>query len=146
MLIATIMAGLLAGVPAHAHRNPAELANKALVIRFYNAVVNDKDVAAARTMVGDRYVQHNPGAADGVEGMEKFIAYLNSSAPQARSEIKRSFVDGDTVVLHVLSKRQPQDRGRAIVEIFRVSKGKVVEHWDAVQDIPEKSLNANTMF
>jgi predicted SnoaL-like aldol condensation-catalyzing enzyme len=137
---------MLSAAPLSAQRTSAEEANRVLVTRFYDAVVNEKDVAKARTMVGAQYVQHNPGAADGVEGMEKFIAFLKTNAPQAHNEVKRSFVDGDHVILHVLSKRQPTDRGRAIVEIFRVSGGKVVEHWDAIQDIPEKSLNTNTMF
>ncbi len=63
-----------------------------------------------------------------------------------RSEIKRSFVDGDYVILHVHAIREPGTRGNAIVDIFRLENGKIVEHWDAVQPIPENSANNNTMF
>ena len=137
---------LAAASPALAHRTASERAGLSVVLRFYDAVVNAKDVAAAEALVGPRYVQHNPQAADGVEGMRKFIAFLKSTAPDAHNEVKRSFVDGDHVILHVMSKRKPDERGRAIVEIFRFEKGKVVEHWDAVQDIPATSANTNTMF
>lgn len=137
---------LMLAAPASAHSTPDEDANRALVLRFYDAVVNAKDVEAARSMVGEQYIQHNPQAADGVAGMEKFIAFLKGSFPDARSEVKRSFVDGNHVILHVLSRRVPGERGRAIMEIFRVSDGKVAEHWDVIQDVPETALNTNTMF
>ena len=54
--------------------------------------------------------------------------------------------DGDLVVLHVHSTQNAQDRGEAVVDIFRVEQGKIVEHWDAVQSVPAESANSNTMF
>jgi predicted SnoaL-like aldol condensation-catalyzing enzyme len=75
----------------------------------------------------------------------------SSSASCARNsptptEIKRSFVDGDYVILHVHAVREPGSRGNAIVDIFKLENGKVVEHWDVVQAIPETPANNNTMF
>ena len=64
----------------------------------------------------------------------------------AKSEVKRAFVDGDFVILHVHSIRAPGERGVAILDIFRLENGKVVEHWDVVQPIPETGANDNTMF
>ncbi|SKW40691.1 Uncharacterised protein [Mycobacteroides abscessus subsp. massiliense] len=58
----------------------------------------------------------------------------------------RSAVDGDLVYLHVHSTNDPQDRGQAVVDIFRVDGGKIVEHWDVIQDVPAESANGNTMF
>ena len=54
--------------------------------------------------------------------------------------------EGDIVVLHVHSVREPGQRGRAIVDMFRLENGKIVEHWDVIQDLPEKPANDNTMF
>ena len=54
--------------------------------------------------------------------------------------------DGDLVMLHVHSKPSPDGRGSAIVDIFRVENGKIVEHWDVIQPAPETAKNSNTMF
>ena len=123
-----------------------EEANRTAVLAFYGKGLNQKDADAALAYVGDRYVQHNPNAADGPDGFRKFIGFLREKFPNSRSEIKRSFVDGDYVILHVHSVREPGTRGRAIVDIFKLENGKIVEHWDVVQEIPENPANGNTMF
>ncbi|MCH1988475.1 nuclear transport factor 2 family protein [Achromobacter xylosoxidans] len=123
-----------------------EAANKAAVLAFYEKGLNQKDADAALRYLGDRYVQHNPNAADGPGGFRKFVAFLRDKYPQSRSEIKRVFTDGDYVILHVHAVREPGTRGNAIIDIFRLEKGRIVEHWDAVQPIPEQSANGNGMF
>ncbi|AVJ26525.1 nuclear transport factor 2 family protein [Achromobacter spanius] len=123
-----------------------EAANKAAVLAFYEKGLNQKDADAALKYVGDRYVQHNPNAADGPEGFRQFIAFLRDKYPASHSEIKRVFTDGDYVILHVHAVREPGTRGNAIIDIFRLEGGKIVEHWDAVQPIPEKAANGNGMF
>ncbi|APX78940.1 nuclear transport factor 2 family protein [Achromobacter insolitus] len=139
------MLALALSPAAHASAEQ-EAANKAAVLAFYEQGLNQKDAEAALKYVGDRYVQHNPNAADGPEGFRKFIGFLREKFPQSRSEIKRVFTDGDYVILHVHAVRQPGDRGSAIIDIFRLEQGKIVEHWDAVQPIPEQSANPNGMF
>jgi predicted SnoaL-like aldol condensation-catalyzing enzyme len=121
-------------------------ANRKIVLDFYEKGLNQKDADAAIAYMGNRYVQHNPNAADGPEGFRKFIAFLREKFPNSRSEIKRSFVDGDYVILHVHAVREPGTRGSAIVDIFKLENGKIVEHWDVVQPIPENPANSNTMF
>jgi predicted SnoaL-like aldol condensation-catalyzing enzyme len=121
-------------------------ANKKAVVAFYNAAINDKDFDKASKYLGPRYVQHNPVAADGPEGLKGFLAFLRDKFPNAKSEIKRVFADGDFVILHVHAVREPGTRGNAIIDIFKLEKGKVVEHWDVVQPIPEKAANNNGMF
>jgi predicted SnoaL-like aldol condensation-catalyzing enzyme len=123
-----------------------EEANRAAVLAFYEKGLNQKDADAALAYVGNRYVQHNPNAPDGPDGFRKFIGFLREKFPSSHSEIKRSFVDGNFVILHVHSVREPGSRGRAIVDIFKLENGKIVEHWDVVQDIPENPANNNTMF
>ncbi|WP_291377227.1 MULTISPECIES: nuclear transport factor 2 family protein [Achromobacter] len=123
-----------------------EAANKAAVLAFYEKGLNQKDADAALKYVGNRYVQHNPNAADGPEGFRQFIAFLRDRYPASHSEIKRVFTDGDYVILHVHAVREPGSRGNAIIDIFRLEGGKIVEHWDAVQPILEKAANSNGMF
>lgn len=121
-------------------------ANKKVVLDFYEKGLNQKDFEAAAVHFGPRYIQHNPSAPDGIEGFKAFIAMRKEKFPNAKSEIKRIFADGDFVILHVHGVREPGERGVAIVDIFRLEKGKIVEHWDVIQPIPEKPANSNGMF
>lgn len=121
-------------------------ANRKAVLEFYEKGINQKDADAAIAYMGNRYVQHNPNAADGPEGFRKFIAFLREKFPNSRSEIKRSFVDGDYVIVHVHAVREPGTRGNAIIDIFKLEDGKIVEHWDVAQPVPENPANNNTMF
>ncbi|MDR2215129.1 MAG: ester cyclase [Nevskiaceae bacterium] len=121
-------------------------ANKKVAIAFYEAAINNKDYEAATKFLGPFYKQHNPTAQDGAEGLKGFIDFLKERFPTQKGEIKRVIAEGDLVVLHVHSTRGDNTPGRAIVDIFRVQNGKVVEHWDVIQDIPEKPVNNNGMF
>jgi len=125
---------------------PSLVANKKTVEKFYDLLINKKDFESASEYIGGRYTQHNPLVADGPEGLRAFVDFLRSNYPDARSEIKRSFADGAYVILHVHSTRIPNTRGRAIIEIFKLENGKIVEHWDTIQDIPETSANPHGMF
>ena len=120
--------------------------NKKNVVEFYEKALNQKDFEAASKYIGPRYIQHNPAAADGPEGLKAFLQFLRDKFPSSRSEINRVFADGDYVILHVHTTRVPGTRGLAIVDIFKLENGKIVEHWDVVQDIPEKAANPNGMF
>ena len=120
--------------------------NKKAVTAFYDAAINQKDFEAAAKFIGPRYVQHNPRAADGPEGLKAFLGVLREKFPDYHSEIKRVFADGDYVILHVHNVPMPGARGAAIVDIFKLEDGKIVEHWDVRQEIPEQSANSNTMF
>ena len=121
-------------------------ANKKAVQEFYDLIINKKDFESARKYMGDRYKQHNPLVADRPEGLKAFIEFLKTNFPEARSKIKRVFAEGDYVILHVHSIRPPNMRGRAIIEIFRLKNGKIDEHWDVIQEVPEESANPNGMF
>ena len=124
----------------------AEERNKETVIAFYDAAINDKDFEAASAYLGDKYIQHNPLAADGPEGLKAFLAFAKENLSSFKVEFKRVLADGDFVIVHAHAKANPEDRGSAVMDIFRLEDGKVVEHWDVIQPIPETAMNENTMF
>ena len=138
-----VVAALLLIPTAHA-ADPE--ANRKTVLEFYEAGLNKKDFEAASKYFGPKYIQHNPGAPDGIEGFKTFLAFLRDKFPNSHSEIKKSFAEGDYVISPVHAVREPGTRGRAIVDIFRLENGKIVEHWDVAQDIPEKMPHNNWMF
>ncbi len=121
--------------------------NKQTVIAYYNLAFNDKqpEEAVAR-YVGDKYIQHNPQAPDGPEAFIAFVRGFAGQFPELSVEIKRAIAEGDLVVTHSLLKTGPDDRGTAAADLFRLEDGKVVEHWDVLQPVPETAANDNTMF
>jgi predicted SnoaL-like aldol condensation-catalyzing enzyme len=120
--------------------------NKSTVLAFYDKVVNQTDFEGAARYLGPRFVQHNPDAADGAEGLRAFMEARKRKFPRSRVEVKRAFADGDYVILHGHVIREPGTRGSAHIDIFRLERGKVVEHWDVDQPIPDQSANANGVF
>ena len=145
-IVAAVLLVLASNVGSTFAADAQQEANRKVVLDFYEKGLNQKDADAAIALMGNRYVQHNPGAADGPEGFRKFIGFLKEKFPSSKSEIKRSFVDGDYVILHVHAVREPGTRGSAIIDVFKLENGKIVEHWDVVQPIPENPANNNTMF
>lgn len=123
-----------------------EIINKNIVTSFYNQAVNLKDYNAARVYLGKHYIQHHPLVENDKEGLKKFIQFLRTKYPNAHNEIKRVFVDDNFVILQVHSIRVPGSRGRAIFDVFKLKNGKIIEHWDAIQEIPRFSANNNSMF
>jgi predicted SnoaL-like aldol condensation-catalyzing enzyme len=147
-MLRLLLAAALATLAPAAHAADAQQmeANKKAVLEFYDLAINKKDFEAASKFIGPRYVQHNPRAADGPEGLKAFLAFLREKFPDYHSDIKRVFADGDYVIVHVHNVPTPGSRGNAIIDIFKLEDGKVVEHWDVRQEIPEQSANSNTMF
>ena len=122
--------------------------NKDIVVAFYKRALFKGQVEDAfRLYAIPAYRQHNPLIEDGMEGVKKFVAWIMANHPNARGEIKRIFADGDHVILHShWHGLSDNPGGEAVVDIFRLEGGKVVEHWDVIQPIPETSANANAMF
>jgi predicted SnoaL-like aldol condensation-catalyzing enzyme len=121
-------------------------ANKKLVLAFYEQIIGRKDFEAGRQYMGNTYKQHAPYAADGPEGLAVFVQWFRENFPNHRYEIKRVLAEGDFVMLHLHGMGGPNPHGESVVDIFRVEDGKVVEHWDIIQPIPEKVENATGMF
>ena len=121
--------------------------NKQTVVTFFTRAFNDKQPEdAVAKYAGPQYIQHNPDTPDGAAGVAEYIRKRIAQFPEASVEIKRVIAEGDFVVTHDLLKLSPDDRGLAGIDIFRLENGRIVEHWDARQPIPEKSANNNTMF
>jgi predicted SnoaL-like aldol condensation-catalyzing enzyme len=120
--------------------------NKKIVLAFYEQAINKKDFAAASKYMGETYTQHNPTAVDGPAGLKAWLEEFKKAYPDLRAEIKRVIAEGDYVVLHVYGINGPSPHGTAVVDIFRVEDGKVVEHWDVIQPVPAEASNGNTMF
>ncbi|MEA2840189.1 MAG: hypothetical protein QOF41_1519 [Methylobacteriaceae bacterium] len=140
LILPLFLAGTLAAAQA-------EQSTKDMVTAFYKMVFYEHEVAEAfETYVGASYKQHNPLVPDGVEPSVAFLSKRFATNPQAINEMKRVIADGDLVAVHVHSRLNDADRGRAIVDIFRVEDGKIIEHWDVIQPVPENAQNSNTMF
>lgn len=137
--------GALVAIPAAAGPSP-----KHIVTAFFDlAFVQRKPTEAARKYISpDQYIQHNPGGADGrASFIEGFAAYVQKTS--YRCDIKRVIAEGALVVVHNHCKENPadaNDQGSAVVDIFRVEKGLIVEHWDVEQAVPAQAKNRNTMF
>ena len=144
---AVVVTVLLLGSITAANAQSRVEKNKEIAVAFLNMIFNEHKVAEAFEKYSvPGYIQHNPYAANGAEAAINFFGPYFKQNPEASTEIIRVIGEGDLVAIHNNPKTNPKDRGRAVVDIFRIENGKDVEHWDVVQDVPEKSANDNTMF
>ena len=120
--------------------------NRRRFTRFVDLLLNRErpDKAYARFAARDM-IQHNQRLG---QGRDSTIAALKTlfANPDASFTIQRILVDGDLAAVHYRGRLSRDDRGAAIVELFRFAGGKIVEHWDVFQPIPERSLNPHPMF
>ncbi len=121
--------------------------NKENAMAFYDLMFNrNKPEEAIEKYVGEQYIQHNPDVGDGKEAFIGYFTRMAREYPDKKVDFKRAIAEGDFVVLHC-HQVWPGDQEYAGIDIFRFDdKGKIVEHWDTLQVIPEDSKNDNTMF
>jgi predicted SnoaL-like aldol condensation-catalyzing enzyme len=158
---ALLAAGLLAGCAAQtAPASPAasshtggssrdlqrEEANRKLVLTFYDEFFTRHEVEKASRVIADDYIQHNPDVPDGKAPFVDYFTGFFHDDPESVSTVVRSGTAGDLVFVHAHEVDHPGDLGFAVMDIFRVERGRIVEHWDVVQPVPEPSANDNTMF
>ena len=125
-----------------------EARNKANALSFYDLAFNQHKLQeAVSKYVGKTYIQHNPTVADGGQAFIDAFAPFLKEHPDSRAEVKRIAAEGDLVFMHVFSRISAQDRGEAVVDIFRFDRnGKIVEHWDVIQSVPEKTVSGHSVF
>ncbi|UTW64709.1 nuclear transport factor 2 family protein [bacterium SCSIO 12741] len=120
--------------------------NKKNAIAFYQMAYEGNPARAVELYVGDQYIQHNPDVADGLQGFIDYFDRMQREYPEKSIEFVRCIAEGDLVALHT-HQTWPGNDQYVTMDFFRFDdQGKICEHWDAIQQIPEKSANPNTMY
>jgi predicted SnoaL-like aldol condensation-catalyzing enzyme len=142
-----LVAATLAIAASPADAASCRLTPKQVATKFMTKLYIDKQVREAfETWVDPSYIQHNPMAQTGRDAAVSFLEPFFASHPDIHYEIKRIIADGKLVAVHSHGQFAKDDRGIAVVDILRVEGCRVMEHWDVVEPVPEKSANSNGMF
>ena len=121
-------------------------ANKENAIAFYRLAFEGKPRLATERYVGEQYIQHNPLVADGPEGLIAYFEEMQHEFPDKSVEFLRCIAEGDLVALQT---RQiwKGDGEYVTMDFFRFDdRGKICEHWDAIQAVPDEQAHNNGMF
>jgi len=120
--------------------------NKENAIAFYKMAYEGDPRKATELYVGDDYIQHNPLVGDGKEAFIEYFERMSKEYPDKSIEFVRAVSEGELVALHT-HQIWPGGVEYVTMDYFRFDEdGKIVEHWDAMQEIPKTSANGNTMY
>lgn len=120
--------------------------NKKNAIAFYKVAYEGNPTEAVELYVGSEYIQHNPLVADGPQPFIDYFNKMQKEYPEKTIEFVRAVAEGDLVALHT-HQVWPGNDQYITMDFFRFSDdGKIVEHWDSIQQVPKESMNNNTMY
>ncbi len=120
--------------------------NRSIVEAFAEMFYSQKNVEKAFSeFVSENYIQHNPNILDSRKAAVEMLKPKFSNQ-EAIFDVKRIIVDGNLAVIHLYARMNSNALGGAVADIYRLENGKIVEHWDVLQAIPEKPLNPHAMF
>lgn len=120
--------------------------NKQNAISFYKMAYLGEPQKAVELYVGDQYIQHNPAVTDGKQGFIDYFNRMQAEYPEKSIDFVRAVAEGDLVALHT-HQIWPGNDQYITMDFFRFDeKGKIIEHWDSIQQILEDSANDNTMY
>ncbi len=119
--------------------------NKQLVTTAYQRIFGDLDSTGVDEFLSKDFIQHNPTAPDGQDGVKGFVQMLISQGvPKQKVEFKHIVAEGDIVFLH--SRYEMAGKEWRFIDIYRIENDKLAEHWDAMMQMPEQRANNNSMF
>ncbi len=142
----------LAAAPADGlyARAYSEDANKAIIQRLYDEALNGRNVDLLDELYASDYIEHSEALLGGVEVLKTTFLSNFNQFPDAIWEIKRMAADDDLVWVHAqinpTGEQGNEWVGLAIIEIYRLKDGRIVEHWESQQYIPEETVSGHTMF
>ena len=133
--------------PAAAKAGHSAAANKALVLKAYQALFGDHDLGAVDRYWAKDYIQHNPYMADGTEAVKQYVEKIGLlNGPKFKVEFLRVAAEGDLVFVQTRQPKTGDNPEMVIVDIFRVANGKIAEHWDVMQPVPADAVNRRPMY
>jgi predicted SnoaL-like aldol condensation-catalyzing enzyme len=118
--------------------------NKELVKNFVNDVLLGKNPDKITEYIStEKYLQHNPNVGDGLAGLGKALEDLAKAGMPMKYTSNHMILGEGNFVLSV-SEGEFMNKHVAFYDLFRIENGKIVEHWDTIEEIPEKSNWKNT--
>ncbi len=121
-------------------------ANKRNAIEFYRTAYLGDPESAVQQYVGSDYIQHNPLVGNGTQPFIEYFTKMAELYPDKSIRFVRAVAEGNLVALHT-HQTWPGNEQYVTMDFFRFDdNGKIVEHWDAIQDIPAETKNGNTMY
>lgn len=120
--------------------------NKKNAIEFYRTAYLGEPAKAVERFIGTNYIQHNPLVGDGKQAFIDYFDEMANDYPNKSIEFLRSIAEGDLVALHT-HQTWPGNEEYVTMDFFRFDdEGKIIEHWDSIQKVPDKRMNENSIY